>query len=87
MPEFKNVVKNFREVIVSQSHIASKPWQKREVKQAIQMLGSFLLNVLRDNQKLIRKFEDTAENTNNMEQPVRCKNQAIEFTHNGAECI
>ncbi len=51
------------------------------------MLGSFLYNVLRDNQNLIRKFEETAENTNNMEQAVRCKDQATNFVHNGAECI
>ena len=53
MPEYLNFVENFRQIIVSKGYISVKLYEKKECKNATEMLSGFLYQVLSDNQEII----------------------------------
>ena len=61
MPEFLNFLENFRQIIVNRGSIPDKLFEKREARDATNMLSSFLYNVLVDNQGIILRYENLKE--------------------------
>ena len=57
MPEYLNLIDNFRQCVISRGFVSEKIYEKRETKDATVMLSSFLYNVLKDNRTIIEHYQ------------------------------